>query len=262
MNIFQVKRYISYLFKARHWKGFGIHSPFVYDFVVNLLSVNPEYYCFRPIRSWKNVLRKNRTFIEVTDYGSGSKVSNSNQKRVCDIINNETIPMRYGELLFRMINNFAPEGIIELGTSLGISTLYLGLPKRSSKIVTIEGCPNKATIAKQTFKKFKMNNIELIIGTFSENLINAIKKLPSFDFLFIDGDHRKDATLNYFNESLDYVHNNTIIVFDDIHLTKEMETAWNEIVACPKVTISIDIFRFGIVFFRNECQKQHFVVRF
>jgi len=233
----------------------------VFDFVTNVLNEEYEYYDFQDIHSWKKVLSKNKQIVEITDMGAGSTASKSNKRKVGEIVSNGSIPKRYGELLFRMVNYFSPAGILELGTSVGISALYLGMSKKSARLVTIEGCPNIASWAKESFEKFEMKNAEILVGNFSELLPDAIKKLPSLDFVFFDGNHSKEPTLDYFNECLKNVHNDTVFIFDDIHWSQGMEEAWNEIVSNAKVTVSIDIFRFGIVFFRKECQKQHFVVR-
>jgi len=234
----------------------------VYDFVANLLNERYEYYDYQRIHSWKKAMSRNKIIIDVTSFGAGSSVTESKKRKIGKIISSGSISKRFGELLFRMVDFFSPAGILELGTSFGISTLYLSLPKRSAKIVTIEGCKKTAEWAYEAFNEFEIKNIELLVGKFSELIPEAIKILPSLDFVFFDGDHRKESTLSYFNECLKFVHNDSIFVFDDIHWSQGMEDAWIEIVANPKVTISIDIFRFGIVFFKKECQKEHFVVRF
>lgn len=262
MNWFQTKRYFSYLLKSKHWRGFGIHSPFVFDFVTKILNENYEYYDFQRIHAWKQSLYRSRKIIEITDMGAGSSVTKSKKRKVGSIVSSGSIPKRYGELLFRMVNFFSPDGILELGTSLGVSALYLGLPKRTAKLITIEGCRNIADWATDSFENFDMKNVTQLVGKFSEQIPIALKNLPSLDFVFFDGDHRKEPTLEYFSECLKHIHNDTVFVFDDIHWSQGMEEAWNEIVSNPKVTVSIDIFRFGVVFFRKECQKQDFVVRF
>jgi len=262
MNWFQIKCYFLYLLKSRHWKGFGLHSPFVFDFVANLLYQQYTFYDFEKIDTWREELSKIKQKIKVSDFGSGSSVSTLKKRKVGNIVINSSISKRYGEVLYRMINFFGPSGILELGTAAGISTLYLGLPKSSAKLVTIEGCADIIYWAEKSFKHFKMKNIELLCGKFTELIPEALKMLPSLDFLFIDGDHNKKSTLEYFNHFLKYVHNDTVIVFDDIHWSQEMEDAWNEIINNPKITVSIDIFRLGIIFFKKECQKQHFIVRF
>ena len=250
------------MIKSRYWKGFGIHSPFVFDFVANLMREKHEYYDFQRIRSWRNVLIKKQEIIEITEMGAGSAVTQSKKRKIGDIVLHGSIPEKYGELIFRMVSRYSPNGILELGTSAGISALYLALPKHSAKVVTIEGCPNVLVVAKNTFNYFATKNIELLNGDFSELLPDAIKKLPSLDFVFFDGNHRKEPTLAYFNECLKYINNDTVFVFDDIHWSKGMEEAWQEIIADVSVTVSIDIFRLGIVFFRKESQKEHYVVRF
>ncbi|MDR2927628.1 MAG: class I SAM-dependent methyltransferase [Cytophagaceae bacterium] len=262
MNWFQTKKYLGYLVISRHRKGFGIHSPFVFDLVANLMCEKYDYYSFAKIRSWRKALTGNSNLIEVSDFGAGSTLTNSNKRKVGDIVAHGGIPEKYGELLFRMVNQFSPDGILELGTSAGVSTSYLALPKRATKVVTIEGCPNRATLAQNTFRFFNLVNVELLTGKFVEQLPEAIKQLPSLDFVFFDGDHRKKPTLAYFSECLRHVHNDTVFIFDDIHWSAGMEEAWNEIIAHTSVTVSIDIFRLGIVFFKKELQKQHYIVRF
>ena len=221
-----------------------------------------EYYDFQRIRSWRDVMIKKQETVEITEMGAGSAVSHSKKRKVGDIVLHGSIPEKYGKLLFRMINRYSPDGILELGTSAGISALYLSLPKHSAKVVTIEGCPNVSALAKNTFNYFAIKNIELLNGDFLELLPDAIKKLPSLDFVFFDGNHRKEPTLAYFNQCLKHINNNTIFVFDDIHWSQGMEEVWQEIIANTSVTVSIDIFRLGIVFFRKESRKEHYIVRF
>lgn len=262
MNWFQCKSYLSYLVKSRHWKGFGIHSPFVFDFVANLMCEPYEYYEFQKIRAWRNALIRGNERIEVTDLGAGSHVSKSQTRKVSDIVRHGSISQKYGELLFRIICRVKPENIIELGTSTGISTLYMALPNKTSKITTIEGCENVAGIASHTFNQFDINNINLVNGPFNEKLPLVLDKYERVDFVFFDGDHREESTLRYFYLCLEKVQNDSVFVFDDIHWSEGMERAWNTIVAHPSVKVSIDLFRMGIVFFRNECPKSHYLVRF
>lgn len=262
MNWFQAKEYIKYRLKTGHWKGFGVHSPFVFDFINLIVREKRPYYAFSTIEAWRKSLVNSRATIEVDDWGAGSKKDNSAKRRISNIARHAALPQKYGELLFRMIEYYQLRNILELGTSLGISSLYLALPNSKAKVVTLEGSSVLSEYALHTFQEVNASNIKLIQGNFDNTLSDALQDFSSIDLVFLDGNHRKEPTLRYFHTCLDKANQNSIFVFDDIHWSKEMHQAWNEIILHPKVTISIDIFRMGIIFFRKESKKQHFTIHF
>lgn len=261
MNLFQIKRYAAFMLKPNHWKGFGIHSPFIFDLITGSFRVRHEYYAFGQIRSWRNALLRNRKEIAIRDYGAGSKVTGNKIRRVQEIAKHSCIPEKYGQLLFKMVCKFNYENILELGTSLGIGTLYLAMPNSKARVITIEGCKETASIANHTFEQIQTTNVQLLTGTFNEKLPEALEMLQKVDLVFFDGDHRELTTLAYFNQCLPYAHNDSIFIFDDIHWSLEMENAWKQIVKHPQVTVSLDLLRLGIIFFRKENKKEHFAVR-
>ncbi|MDG5798865.1 class I SAM-dependent methyltransferase [Marinilabiliaceae bacterium ANBcel2] len=262
MNSFQTKRYLQYILKPNHFKGFGIHSPFAFNLVGNIMQQSHPYYHFKTIDAWRKALKRSKEKILIDDMGAGSLITNKKIRRVSNIVKYSSLPKKYGELIFRLLCQFNSKRIVELGTSTGISTLYLALPCSKSKVVTIEGCNNIATIAAETFKTFNISNVELLNGPFEKEFPKALNDFKEVDFIFFDGNHTKSATLNYFKEALKFKHNNSVFIFDDIHWSKEMEEAWTIICANPDVTLSLDLFRLGIVFFRKECTKEHYRVRF
>ncbi|HFC01093.1 MAG TPA: class I SAM-dependent methyltransferase, partial [Phaeodactylibacter sp.] len=163
--------------------------------------------------------------------------------------------------LFRLVNFYKPKTMLELGTSLGISTLYQASASLNANFITLEGDPEIAKLARFHFEKFKIKNITLVEGQFDHTLLPALQRLKSLDYIFIDGNHRMQPTLSYFEEALKFAHNESVFVFDDIHWSEEMEAAWEKIKAHPQVRISIDLFHMGIVFFRKEKrEKEHFVL--
>ena len=106
-------------------------------------------------------------------------------------------------------------------------------------------------------------NIELQQGNFNEILSPFIASTAPLDFVFVDGNHKYEPTIQYFNTLLPKLHEQSILVFDDIHWSKEMEQAWLEIQGHPSVTLTIDLFFIGLVFFRKEnIAKQNMVIRF
>lgn len=252
--------YIRYYFVSTN--EHGVHSPFVYNLVTTVIYSKRSFPFYKEIDKARKELLRDRKEITITDLGAGSQVNNSRKRKISDIAKHSSRPAKYGRLLARLVAHFQPSTILELGTSLGISTLYLASAKRDAQVITIEGCPQTASIAQQQFDKMKLHNIELMQGSFDDVLSKALQKIGKIDFVFFDGNHRKEPTLKYFEEALAFAHNDSVFIFDDIHWSEEMEEAWEAIKAHPKVTVTIDLFMMGIVFFRREQREEHFVIRF
>lgn len=256
-----IYQYLAYRLKAkgRH----GIHSPFVYSFIGDVLRNTAPQPELQQLEQLANDLRNSRTMIEVTDFGAftRNKKFTTRFRRVGDIARLSGTPPKIGRLLFNMLRYYKPEYILELGTSFGISTLYMALANANAKISTIEGCANTAEIAQKNFSRMKLHNIKMHVGEFGGLLSKVTEKIPRLDFVFIDGNHRKEPTIKYFEACLEKKHNDTIMVFDDIYWSKGMHQAWDQIKSHPEVTVSIDLYRLGIIFFRKELSKQDFVLR-
>ena len=168
------------------------------------------------------------------------------------------IPPVYGQLLYRTVAYFNANKILEMGTGTGISTLYLGSAPVVNQLISLEGNAALASLAKNQANKLKLNKIEVISGDFHSTLSTALSKLGNIDLAFIDGNHQKAPTLQYYEQILPYTHNDTVLIFDDIHWSPEMLEAWQEIIARPEVTLSLDLYRMGMIFFRKEIrQAQH-----
>jgi predicted O-methyltransferase YrrM len=262
VNWFQFKSYFKYLLTARHAKGYGIHSPFVFSLVRDLIYQSSSYPGRKKVQAYRRKLRHSRERVKVFDHGAGSKVMKTTERMVSDIYRWSSIRPKYGRLLSLLVQYFEPHTILELGTSLGVSTLHLALPYSAGQVTTIEGCPHTAAFTRFMLKELNVVNVEQVSGQFEDVLPDLLARLSALDFVFIDGNHQETATLSYFNLCLGHIHNDTILVFDDIHWSSGMEQAWQKIVNHPQVTVSVDLFQLGIIFFRKECQKQHFVVRY
>ena len=256
----QLKSYISFFISSSN--EHGIHSPFVYNFATKCFYTNSDTFRdqFDQIQNFRQSLIDNHQTINITDFGAGSRIFKSNHRKISAIAKNAGISNKRAELLIRIVQYFNSKNILEIGTSLGIGTACLGLGNPKSKITTLEGCPETAKIAKEQFNKFNLNNIDIKIGDFKSTLPKDINKM-NYDLIYFDGNHQKEATINYFEQCLMSAHNNTVFIFDDIHWSKGMEEAWNYIKDHNKVTVSIDTFQWGMVFFRKEQPKEHFVIR-
>ena len=209
----------------------------------------------------KKLLKSEKDF-EHYDLGSGSSGIRSKRKFVKNIAKKSLLSPRYARFLFSLCNYFKPETIIELGTSFGITTLYLSQSKTDAVIYTIEGCSEISEIARDNFITANSTNINLITGPFDRELLKLLSKSGKADFVFIDGNHRKDPTLRYFKMCLEYKNENSVFIFDDIHSSNEMEEAWTNIKSDKEVSVTVDIFRMGLVFFRKNIVKQDFVINY
>jgi predicted O-methyltransferase YrrM len=251
--------YLLHRFKAKN--RHGIHSPFVYRLVDNVIydfSLKQIYFAIEKIRG--QLLIDNR-MITVTDLGAGSHVNNNRQKRISDIAKNALKPPKLAQLLYRLAAEMKPENIIELGTCLGITTLYLQKAAPIAQLYTLEGCPETSRIAGETLQHGGIGDANLVTGNFDDMLPGVISRLPKLDFVFVDGNHQKEATLRYFEWCLPKVHENTLLIFDDIYWSPGMKEAWAAIKANPRVTITIDLFWIGLVFFKRGQVKENFLVK-
>lgn len=250
--------YITYLIRSSNQHG--VHSPFVYQFITKCLYNKKDNNDTLLLKRIKQSLLNNTSIIKVTDFGAGSRVFKSNQREVKKIAQTAGISAKRSKLLHKIIRYFEPQKILEIGTSLGLASSAMALGNPQSKIISIEGCPETSRIAQETFSFFNINNITTVISHF-DDYIDNIDKSEKLDFIYFDGNHSKTATLSYFHKLLSTTKNNSIWIFDDIHWSHDMEEAWQEIVANPNVTVSIDTFQWGIIFFRKEQEKEHFIIR-
>lgn len=274
--LFQIKSYLTFLWNSKNQHA--VHSPFVFNLVTKCFydrkpkpdpSVSEQAKQYQILKNYRNSLLENKNTIEVTDFGAGSKVFKSNTREISKIAKTAGITQKRAELLFRITTYFQPDSILEIGTSLGLATsaLVLGNPKAS--ITTLEGCPETAKIAQLQLAKLSsraqsrdnINNVDLVVTEFSEYFKTQDPKPKTQNLIYFDGNHSKSATLDYFELLLPTITNDSVWIFDDIHWSKEMEEAWKIIKAHPKVTVTIDTFQWGFIFFRKEQPKEHFVIR-
>jgi predicted O-methyltransferase YrrM len=186
-----------------------------------------------------------------------------NKRSISSIAKNAAKPKKFGQLLYRIVKEYKPQTILELGTSLGITTSYLSNGNPASNVITMEGATEVANFAKQNFQKLQLQNIQFAEGNFDNTLPAVVHGLSSVDFCFIDGNHQQEPTERYFQQLLPKTHNDSILIFDDIHWSPGMEQAWQAILEHPSVRCSIDLFFIGIILFRSEFrEKQHFTIRF
>lgn len=250
-------KYIIHFLTAHNSKGFGIHSPLLYQFTKYVIEEKNSFYCFSKIEQVRNELKKDNRKINIVDFGTGkdriSKIKSIAQKSLK--------PKKQAQLLYRVIQYFKFSQIVELGTSLGITTSYLAISSKTIHCTSFEGSPEIKNIAHEIFKKLEIENIHVIEGDINKTLPAFIVKTDKIDFVFFDANHQSKAVLNYFKICLSKIHNNSVFVIDDIYWSSDMESAWKTIKNDPKVTSTIDLFHIGIVFFNSDLTKKHYKIR-
>lgn len=257
-------KYIRHRISAANGKGHGIHSPFVFEFVQKVLNDKKNYQEFSRIEAFRKRLLADQTPVPVEDYGAGSAfleaIASGN---IASLTSNAAKSKKYGQLLYRIVQFYQPHYIVELGSSLGISTAYLAAGAPESSVITGEGNHFVASVAENNFRMLGYSNIQVITGNFDTTLPQILSGLPHVDLAFIDGNHRELPTLNYFSQLLKKASPASVLIFDDIYWSRGMESAWKQIREHSSVMLTIDLFFMGIVFFRPEFKvKQHFRIRF
>ena len=240
----------------------GVHSPFVYELLLSTIYNKKAFYSYAQIEKIRQDMLSSKQKVHCTDLGAGSHNQNKISRSLYEIASTSVKPAKYAQLLFRLVDHFQPSSVLELGTSLGISSAYMAVANSKTKLITIEGCEEIAAVAKQNFFKLDITNIEQVVGNFDEVLPSVLKSVNHLDLVFFDGNHRKEATLHYFKQCLEKSVETSVFIFDDIYWSSGMKEAWEEIKSNERVTVSIDLFYMGIVFFRKEQVKEHFVIRY
>ncbi len=259
----QVKNYFTFWLNSKPTGGHGVHSPYVYKLYTEVIEPDKKEEIFEKIEGYRKELKScgltviRKSIAEGINNGyRGEQVS---LKRIARTV---SVPSHLGRLLYRLCKHYQPENVIELGTSVGISTMYLAASNPSTNVFTIEGDEAIQGIARARFKKDCLNNIQTLSGNFDDQLPLIINELKSVDFAFIDGNHNARALIGYVDLLMTKTTEKSIIVVDDIRWSKGMEKAWDFIKDDPRVSLSIDLFRCGILIFEKGITKQHFLLRY
>lgn len=258
-KLFLVLQYLRYLLNARD--EHSLHSPFAFQFYTQVIKRKKEEENFKLIENLRKELKKNHTRIEVIDLGAGSGIDNSKTKSISSICKNSEKKPVLAQLIYRIIQFSNPMTIFDLGTSLGMTTLYEATANPAAQLYTFEGCPATMAVAKENFQKLSVHNIEPITGNIELTLPETLHKISSLDFVFFDANHRYEPTIRYFQYCLEKSHEDSIFIFDDIYWSPEMKKAWEEIKTNPAVGMTMDLFYLGIVFFRKKQPAQHFTLK-
>ncbi len=252
-----LKSYLKFLMRSGNQHG--IHSPFVYNLVTRCFYDKHNYGEYAILDAYRKRLYEDNSLIEVSDFGAGSRVFKTNRRRLNRIAKVAGISKKRQWLLFRLSRYLGATDVLELGTSLGLGTIALALSNPKAKVISVEGCGQTAKKAQIFLDEFAIENVSIKVERF-EDLFGKIPDRP-FDLIYLDGNHSGEATLRYFEQLKGKLHNDSVVILDDIYINSGMTAAWNSIRKDKKVRVSIDTFYWGLAFFRKEQKKQHFIIR-
>jgi predicted O-methyltransferase YrrM len=253
INLHQIKSYMRHFVSAKR-KGHGVHSPFAYSLCEEVFYNADSFYDFERFAAARNQLLTDQTEIRVEEHGAGSKVFSGSKRKICDIAKNGVSSQKQSEVLYKLINFLKPASIIELGTSVGLNTLYLSGAGKDARVYTVEGSPALSAFAKQLAAENNIGNCEFINGKF-DDVFGKLLNTAGAGFVYIDGNHTYEATVRYFRMALEKSNSRSVFIFDDIYWSEGMTKAWDEIRKNDAVTLSIDAFYFGMVFFKEEIKE-------
>jgi len=255
--IFRILALIKFLFHAKtRWH---IHSPFVYDFCSQVIRQS-GYYDYPEIpETIRQKLLHDDTTIFFTDHGAKGK-GKIDRREIRRLARRSLLPVRQCRLLYRLASYLQPDVVLELGTSFGITSMYLADALPHAQIFTIEGCPETLDVAKKNFAHTGFGHISPVEGRFEDRLDEVIGSIARPGLVFIDGNHQYEPTLRYYRTIRPFLSEQGVIVLHDVHWSHEMEKAWKEVLKDPEITLSLDLFRFGIVIFRKGMARQDFVL--
>ena len=283
--LYRAKSWLRHQLTAWNTGGEGVHSPYLFEWVRMVMMDKNAYYIWGEIERCREKMLRDERELEFVDYGSGKlkgengklKGENGERRRVCDIARRSLAKRKYAQMLSRLVNwlgashslengsetayslEFRGLTIVELGTSLGVTTAYMAAMDSRNRVVTFEGCEAVANIAKENWKALNINNIECRVGEIDvEQLARDIEHL---DVAFIDANHTYVSTCEYFDVLAGKVREKSVIVVDDIHYSEEMEKAWKAICADERVTSTIDLYQMGLVFFDKHYWKRNYTMR-
>jgi predicted O-methyltransferase YrrM len=237
----------------------GIHSPFVYDLITKCFYDKTPFSAYHNLKALRNKLIYNQDLVKIKHYSEASKVFQSNHQKISTIVKCEGSSYKKQKQLYRITNYFKPKNVLELGTSVGLGSAAMAIASNNSIIKTVEVNKNISDIAKKVFKSYQLKNIQIDTSSFKDFFKKS--NYENLDLVYLDGTCDKESTIENFNSLLKHSHNESVFIINNIYWSKEMTEAWNIIKKQKEITVSIDTFYWGFLFFRKEQPKQHFTIR-
>jgi len=267
-TLFQCITMFTHAICAWNTGGEGIHSPRLFYLVRYLFYDTSRFYAWDAIEQRRQAMLRAPKVVHIEDYGTG----NNRDALVMQIARSSLMGSKQAQMLARLVNymsspeycsnRHSPLRIVELGTSLGITTAYLASVGSANEVTSFEGSPEIAAMAQLNWNKLQLNNIHLVLGNIDDTLYNNARVGEGLlDFVLIDANHTGEAAMRYFEFLADKMSEDGILVMDDIRYSPSMYQAWRCITKHPKVTASMDLGRMGMVFFYPNVPQKTFILR-
>ncbi|MFM9008066.1 MAG: O-methyltransferase [Bacteroidota bacterium] len=253
-----VIRFLAYWIRSRN--RHGIQAPFLYLLNDSVWRSDPVEPCHKPIEAYRKEMLRSTASIQIRDFGAGFSGIRHIERTVSFIARNSSKPPRYARMLYRLVKALPAPSVLELGTSIGISSLYMAVA--GARVITVEGCPQTSALAQSGFSRFPELNIVPINAEFDQAIGALLKKPEQFDLLFVDGHHQLEPTLNYINRCLPMLSDRAVVVVDDINWSDEMREAWSFLCKDPRFTLTVDVFMLGILFRDADLSKENIEIRY
>ena len=242
---------------------YDVHAPLAFGFLGEVVEDRRHFYVHDEVAALRARYAADTTVISLHDAGAGSRVKQADRRRVCDVAATSGSPERFGRYLTSLVDWRGARNVLELGSNLGIGSCCLAAGMRpDGRLVTIDADPQMAAFAKTALSQtVPYARAEVVTGTFVETLPSVLEELKTVDVAFVDGHHAEGPTKSYFEQVRQHCHAGSVVVFDDIHWSPGMESAWAWIRARPEVRLSFDLYRWGVVFFDPAVgEKRHYEV--
>jgi predicted O-methyltransferase YrrM len=260
-QLFIIWQYLKYLLKARHWKGHGIHSPYVFELVNKVMYDKTNYKDYDFFREIRRKLKDSEIKLQVENAGADSAYFTSGERNIRDLLRISSVKPKFGKLLYRIVRHYKPATIIELGTSIGLSTIYLARGNERANVITIEKSHTLCRFASETFREIGIMNVSVKNGLFDDKLDELGDSIFESALIFIDGNHKFESTLAYFNFFAERMKEG-IIILDDIHWSREMLRAWETIRQKEESQATLNLFSMGFVVRRPSITRKNYTVLF
>jgi len=258
MLTYRAGAYLRYAYRAKN--AHRVHSPFVFDLYSKHLLNPAACNTLDSLEELRTTLLKNTSPIHTTPLGAPSKTIKTNITSVSEIVKGSVITAKWSRILFRLIQALQPNSILELGSSIGFSSVLLHKAAPNAKIHTIEGQLEVSAFAKTFIQQHTSKNVQLHAGVFEHILPKVCVEHGPFDFVYLDGDHRSQALIHNIKTLLPHLSSNACILIDDIHWSSDMEKAWRNLYSNSRFMLSIDLFRMGLLFCGHRRVKEHFTL--
>ena len=252
--IFRILSRLKYLLKARHKGGHGIHSPFLFRLITEVIEDrknNPEYEIIERLH--------NRAF-EILPKNIGASFPKINHQadwsllKLSTLYNKAELPAKYRKMVVRLIYEFEPSAIIHFGPALGVNLAAMAIANNFRPVYQISGDPAYDIFAAELLSDSMIPNVCFL----SENEVPPIQ--PSF--ILVNSPDNPGKLRKVVQQCLRRHVDNDVLILRGIHQSVEMETIWRELIGNKIVRVSIDQFEIGLVLFRKGLQKEDFIHRF